>query len=206
MIEKTLTDKVLSVSSAKAGKVSVKVPRLNVRKKTPISKKENMHVSSIVNILIKAAVEKAKKEKKEKASAEETKGYAVLSGEKAAIRNSYGASSKSYGSAPHVSYIDYGKIFSYLGKFRSQSEFENFVSDSHVEMVKKRMEQDNKFYLLDNEIIDDGVRAIKYFTPGNLAGEIGAVPMAGINSSDWEKFKLWKIVDYVMFNLKMSTL
>lgn len=207
-LKKTLVERVIrDFSKVRLDKATVKVPRLKaVRQKQAKPKAESIPISSIVSIMIKNAVEKAKRERKEK-TIEEGKSYKIVKdGKELLFNGGYGTVAKGYGSAPHTSYVDYGKLFSYLGSFRAQSGFENFDGQTSTEIINKMMEQDNKFYLVDREVIDNGVRSIKYFTHGQVVGELSAVPMGGINSADWEKFKLWKMVDYVMFNLKMSTL
>lgn len=206
---KTLADAVLKgFSKARLQKALIKVPRLRVGKEKVIKQKkeDKIPVSSIINILIKTAVESAKREKREKPVVGESKSYRALKESIAVSNGGYGTVSRSYRTAPHTSYIDYGKLFSYLGKFRAQNAFETFASESHTERTNRLMEQDNKFYLVDREVIDTGVRSIKYLTHGTLAGAPSAVPNGNISSGEWEKFKLWMIVDYVMFNLKMRTL
>lgn len=205
MNAKTLSDRIAKdFSVIKLKKAVIRVPKLKaVKPKAKPKKAEEMPVSSVINILIKSAVEKARKEKKEKA--QDGKSYIILKDDKITAVGGYGAVSKGYGASPHSSYVDYGKIFGYLGKFRAQSAFENF-DGSHVERLNRIMEQGNKSYLIDKETIDSGVKNIKYFINGPLAAGPGSVPLGGISSAEWEKFKMWMIVDYVMFSLKMSTL
>lgn len=195
-------------SKVKVKNRTVKVPRLKARRKRAgEQKKSSIPAASVIKILIKSALEKEKEEGKGKNKTEEKNSYIILKGDEPLnINGGYGTVSKGYGASPHTSCVDYSKLFSYLGEFRAQSGFEDFVSDSPAEKINRIMMQDNSFYFLDREIMDTGVRSIKYFTHGAVTGELSAVPMGGINSADWEKFKLWKIVDYVMFNLKMSTL
>ncbi|MBS3100618.1 hypothetical protein J4204_00620 [Candidatus Woesearchaeota archaeon] len=207
MNAKTLSDRIAKdFSVIKLKKAVIKVPKLKaVKPKAKPKKLDEMPVSSVINILIKSAVEKAKKEKREKAALQDDRNYIILKDDKIKSIGGYGAVSKSYGASPHSSYVDYGKIFSYLGKFRAQSAFENF-DGSHVERLNRIMEQGNKSYLIDKETMDSGVKNIKYFINGPLAAGPGSVPLGGMSSAEWEKFKMWMIVDYVMFSLKMSTL
>ena len=208
MVEITLAEKIRkNFSKVKVKGAIVKVPELNVKKikASKTKKQDKTPVSSIVSILIKSSIENAKKERKEKSEAAENKEYAISKEDAKLGFEVYGSSSERYGTSPHTSYLDYGKLFSYLGKFKAQSSFENFAGDSPVERINKIVEQGNKFYLIDNEVRDDGVRSIKYFTHGALMGE-QAIPTGKINSADWEKFKIWKLVSYVEFNLKMQTL
>ena len=155
-----------------------------------------------MNILIKTAVENVKKNKKVKIEAANAKNYRILKDSRPIV-GGYGANAGSYGNSPHTSYIDYGKLFSYLGKFKAKSMYENF--ENPAESINKAMELDNRFYLIDREVMDTGVMGMKYFTTGFTTGA-PALPAGNINSADWEKFKMWMIVDYVMFNLKMRTM
>jgi len=212
LAEKTLTDKVSrNFSSIKLKKTSVKIPKVKAAKEKAVRRNKReygseINISSLINILVKSPSQEDKKGKKEKSEVQEGKGYAILKEEMPVVNGGYGTISRSYGSAPHSSYVDYGKLFSYLGKFRARSAFENFADDGPAERINRMIEEGNKFYLVDRETMDNGVRSLKYFTSGVILGDLGAVPSGGINSGDWEKFKLWKLVDYVTFNLKMSTL
>lgn len=202
----TLADRIKkNFCKVKLKRASVNVPDLRIRKKRTSKAREQSKVptATIVNILIRNAVEEARKGRIERNIFANSK-RAINA--KKAINGGYGTASRLYGTSSREAYVDYGKLFSYIGKFKSQSPYENYSGESPTEKINKIMEQDSKFYLVDREVIDDGVRSIKYFTFGLMLREPGPVPMGGINSADWEKFKLWKLVDYVMFNLKMSTL
>jgi len=202
----TLADRIKkNFCKVKLKGASVKVPGLRRRKKQTSKSGGHSRVptAAIVNILIRSAVEEAKRGRIEKNIF--SNGTMSIKAGKEAANGGYGAASRLYGASSEA-YVDYSKLFSYIGRFRSQSPYEDYSGESHTEKINRIMEQDNKFYLVDREVIDDGVRSIKYFTFGVMLREPGPVPMGGINSADWEKFKLWKLVDYVMFNLKMSTL
>lgn len=203
-IKKTLTDKVLkNFSRVKLRKASVKVPRLRIKRENVSQKKDDsMPVSSIINILIKAAVEKAKKERKEK-NLEEDKSYTILKEDRKLIFNGgYGTVSKGYGTAPHTSYVDYGKLFSYLGKFKSQSPYENMAE--HVTITNKSLE-DKGFTLIGTEAMEKGTFYIRYFNPKGIIDKTSLVPLPGMNSAEWEQFKMWMRLDTAMYLLKIST-
>jgi len=208
LVDITLAEKIRkNFSKVRVKGAIVRVPKLNIKKikASKIKKQDKTPVSSIVSILIKSSIESAKKERKEKSELEEDRAYRIPKEDAKTGFEGYGAFSRRYGASPHASYVDYGKLFSYLGKFRAQGAFENFASDNPTERINKIVEQGNKFYLIDNEVRDDAVRSIKYFTHGAVMGE-QALPTGKINSADWEKFKIWKLVSYVEFNLKMQTL
>jgi len=207
-IAKTLADRVRNFSIVKVKKASVKVPKLKARKQKGINIKgeDRMPISSIVNIMIKAAVEKARKEKKAKPQAEEAKSYKILKEEKDLIFNGgYGTVSKGYGNAPHTSYVDYGKLFSYLGKFRAQSAYENM--GNHIETLNKATES-GSFVLADKDSMDKIGRFEKYNKPQVMDTPIVAlslVPVAGLSSGEWEEIKNLMRFDPVMYTLKSKT-
>ena len=62
----TLADRIAGYSKIRLGKVTVKVPKLRVKVIQPKPKraKTDIPISSIVNILIKNAIEKTKSDKK----------------------------------------------------------------------------------------------------------------------------------------------
>ncbi|MBI2558893.1 hypothetical protein HYW20_06225 [Candidatus Woesearchaeota archaeon] len=202
-MKKTLGDRVIkNFSKVKLRKASVRVPRLNVKKANAAKSKsdDRIPISSIINILIKSAAEKAKKERKERAH--EDKSY-KLAKEELPSAGGYGSVSKSYGISPHSSYVDYKKLFSYLGKFRAKSAYED-VGDTPVNASN----EENAFALIGIETMDKGARYVKYFFPKGAdfhATLTSLVPIAGMSSSEWEQFKLWMKVDPVMYALKTST-
>ena len=204
----TLTQKIEeNFDNVALKKALVKVPRLRIRKskvsskKMPSKQRPETPTSAIIGMILKAAAER----KKEKKKIPDSPQYKIIKDERPLLENSgYGTLSRSYGSSAKTPYVDYGKLFSYLGELRSKNAFED-LDGSPTQLANKVAEQGNRFYFVDREVIDAGVRTIKYFTPGTSNGELAVVPV-GMNSSDWEKFKLWQKIDPVMFNLKMNTL
>ncbi len=105
------------------------------------------------------------------------------------------------------SYTDYTKIWSWLGEFRTKGCYQ------FSEFEEKRLEEtplaipSTPEILCDFEVIEKCIKHQKYFMPGdNMNGTYGNVPMAGVNSRDWEKFQLWAMVDYIMYKLFMDTM
>lgn len=207
---RTLADRVRDFSEVKLHKTTIKVPKLKVRTKgkTTFKKEEAQQlISSMVNILLKAAIEKSKKERKKK-PVEEEKSYKLLKDDRDIIFNGgYGTVSKSYGSTPRTSYLDYGKLFSHLGSFKAKQPYENMAE--HLGAMNKAAES-SSFTLVDSETLQKGGWHIKYFYhPGRfdmytaLTSLVSPIP--GISSAEWEKFKLLMIIDKVAYNLKIST-
>lgn len=211
---KTLANKILRNSSViRINKSLVKVPKLTAGKrkkadiKKSLSKKNdgNIPTSALINILIKNAVENAKKNKKEREIiSEENKAYTSIKEENAQNIGGYGTVSKSYGITPHSSYIDYGKLFSYLGKFRARSPYQS-LNDSN-----QQNKGENGFALASSETMDKAARHIKYLRSSSREFGVGAggidalsmVPMGDMSAGEWAEFKLWFQLDKVAYYLK----
>lgn len=209
MNKKTLAQKILNnFSRVKVRKASVKVPKLKIRK-GKFRKPENndkIPISSIINILIKSAVEKARRNRKGKAIVEEDKSYSLFKDDRELkVNGGYGTVSKGYGMAPHVSYIDYEKLFSYLGKFKSQSAYENM--DGNVGTLNKPTES-GSFVLADKDSMDKIGKFDKYMKSPVMAIQtmaLSLVPIAGLSSAEWEEIKNLMRFDPVMYTLKTKT-
>ena len=200
----TLADRIkMDFSKVKLKKAAVKVPKLKVRTRKAIGLKsdDKMPVSSIINILIKTAVEKAKKERKERAVVD-GRSYNILKDSKPIDNGGYGAISKGYGSKPHASYVDYGKIFSYLGSFRAKQPYENMAD--HVGTLNKATEN-GSFTLVDSETMEKGKFYVRYVNSKIPIDKSSLVPIVGMNSGEWEQFKMWMRLDTAMYLLKIST-
>ena len=204
----TLAERVAGFSMVKLRKASVKVPTLRARESRPKPKRANdIPVSSIVSILIKSAIEKTKREKKEKPF-EEEKSYKILKdGRESGINGGYGAASKNYGMSPRASYADYGKMFSHLGTFRAKQPYEDMAE--HLGNLNKATDS-SSFTLVDSETLQKGGWFIKYCAhPGrfDMYTALGSLvsPIPGLNSSEWEKFKLMMMIDKPLYALKIST-
>ena len=206
-IAKTLAERIFGdFSKVKLKKSLVRVPKLEIRKEKVTNQRKNksMPISSIINILIKSAVEKAKRGKKEKTQAED-KSYTIIKDNKSGIHGGYGTASRNYGTSPKTSYVDYEKLFSYLGKFRSQSAYENMAE--YVGSLNKATES-GSFVLADKDSMDKIGRFEKYFKPQLLDTQIVAlslVPVAGLSSAEWEEIKNLIKFDPVMYSLKSKT-
>ena len=208
MVQVSLADSVKrNFSKIRLKKVSVKVPKLKARKRREAgtAKGEKIPVSSIINILIKASIENAKREK-EKKPVSENKKYTIKDENLGLDAPSgYGAISKGYGTAPHTSYVDYGKLFSYLGKFKSQSAYENM--GNHVEFLNKSAES-GSFVLADKDSMDKIGRFDKYMKSPVTAIQtmaLSLVPIAGLSSGEWEEIKNLMKFDPVLYTLKSKT-
>ena len=184
----------------KLRKVSVKVPKLRIKKKAAEVKKGEIPISSIVNVLLKNAIEISKSEKKEKPAVEKNETYISKKDEKPAVNGGYGTVSKNYGLSPRSSYADYAKLFSYLGKFKANGDYGAENRNSEAEAMS-----DNGFSLVDRATMDKGAVYIRYFNSKAPIDKSSLVPIAGMNSAEWESFKMWMRLDTAMYLLKIST-
>lgn len=218
MTNTTLADKVVrNFSKVKLKKASVKVPKVKNIKKQNTKKSANqaflsnlndekIPTSSIIKALIEAAFEDVKNTKKTAKptffSGEEGKSYTILKEDKDKNIGGYGAVSKVYGIIPNTSYVDYGRLFSHLGKFRAKSAYENMAE--HVEALNNAAES-GSFVLADRETIDKGKFYVRYAHSKIPIDKTSLVPIAGMNSAEWEEFKLFMRLDTAMYLLKIST-
>ncbi|MBI2542105.1 hypothetical protein HYV80_05335 [Candidatus Woesearchaeota archaeon] len=207
MADSTLADRLASFSKVRIKKTAVKVPRLKANHKVKAQKIKGNGASihSVINILLKAAVEKAKKEKKEPA-VQEHKSYKLLKDEKD-VNGGYGSVSKAYGTSPGASYANYEKLFSYLGSFRAKQPYENTAE--HLGAINKATESSG-FNLINTDSMDKVGKYIKYFRPADPrydfhTAAMSLVPMFGMNSGEWEQVRLWMMLDPVMYALKMKS-
>lgn len=209
MTETTLAEKVSkNFFSVRLKKAIVKVPNIKAKKpkrtkfREDISKDGKIPTSLLVRILIKNALENAKRERKEARQSEDRK-YRLFKEEKEAP-GGYGTAPLFYGAKAKSPYIDYEKLFSYLGKFKAKG---SSYSDAPTEALNSSTES-KSFELVSREAMDKGARYAKYFFPkvadfhSNLTS---LVPVAGMSSADWEQFKLMMLLDPVMYALKSRT-
>ena len=168
--------------------------------------KIDSHDLNIVNILIKTALEKATREKKQKVPSEDKKSYKVIKEDfELNVNGGYGTISKEYGITPKNSYIDYGKLFSYLGTFRAKQPYENMAE--HLGALNKATES-GSFALADKETMDKIGRYEKYVKSPVMDMPIMAlshVPLPGFSSAEWEEIKMLMKFDSATYTLKTKT-
>ena len=184
---------------------SVKVPSIKIGKIKPKKQMQSdkIAVSALVNILIRNALEKVKREKEKKPAVGDGK-YKLLKEGNFHVQGGYGAVSRSYPSLIHTPYVDYGKLFSYLGKFKAKGAYQSLNGSN------SQNNGGNGFALASSETMDKATRHIKYLRPTGREFGVGAggidsislVPMGGMDSSEWEEFKLWFQLDKVAYYLK----
>lgn len=203
----SLTDRIgRDFLTVKVKNAVVKVPQLKARRKVKPkaskAKTPEITLSAIVNIISRNSVEASKQETKQPKPIEDKK-YRVIK-EELAPASGYAATSKSYGISIHKPYVDYGKLFSYLGKFKAQTPYQNLEEEPVTSVISSQIES-KAFTLIERETMDKGARYIKYLLPkGANIDPSSLVPIAGMSSGEWEQFKLWMKLDPVMYMLKIT--
>ena len=204
----TLAEKVKNgFSNVRLKKAIVKVPGIKAKKPKQakfhkeLTKDVEIPTSLLVRILIRNALENAQRERKEAKQQAQNIKYKNIITEKDFPAVGYGAASRFYGAKAKSSYVDYEKLFSYLGNFKAKG---SSYSDAPAEALNSSIES-KSFELVGREAMDKGARYAKYFFPkvadfhSNLTS---LVPVAGMSSAEWEQFKLMMLLDPVMYSLK----
>lgn len=204
--ESSLVEKVRAdYSKVKLGKAKIKVPRLKLNtKKQKISARKlssQIPVSTLINFLIKNSIGAARLEAKEKLKTDADKTYRIIKVDREENFGGYGTSSKNYGSLIHAPYVDYGKLFGYLGILKARNAYDN--SDSSA---GPKNPDASGFQLVSSEAIEKGARFVRYMKHPTIdLNTSSLVPIAGMDSGEWENFKLWKQLDPVMYLLRTTT-
>ncbi len=161
-------------------------------KKDYISAKNSLFVSSVIKLMVNSAVKNLKKEnKKSKQKKDVSKEYKILDDERDInVNGGYGTVSKHYGMSPKVKYVNYDKIFSHLGNFRSKGMYENF-DNGDLEIAAKNVTESSR-EMISKETMEKAAKHFKYFVMGDNLSDVGFIPPfgSGINSKDWEKYRL----------------
>ena len=218
----TLADKLKDFSTAQIKRNSIKIPKIKSIKKVKSEDRHNQDNtknpkiaaktvfftdnSFLSDLLIRTAIEDAKNISGKDIEKVQYQEIFILpeSEDKKDNIGGYGTISKSYAIVPSASYVDYGKLFSHLGNFRSQSAYESMGSNNGS-MNNNQLGDAGKFSLIDRETMETGARHVRYFAQGNDISTLSSVPITGMNSAEWEEFKLWMKLDPVMYRLKTST-
>ena len=226
LAETSLADKLRELSSVKLKKATVKIPAINAGEEKFSSQKSvacgvreklahhptgetkpNAHVpstlSSIVNILIKAVTPRVKKNEIGGQSAKAKPYKLVKDDESLKVNFGYAVNHRSYEKFPSASYADYKKIFRYLGWFSAKAQHEH-MGEEHVAMANKSLD-DSRSAILNSEIFDKATSHIKYFS-GGYVDTLSLVPKAGMNSAEWEQFRLGMKLDPVLYGFKTGRL
>ena len=175
--------------------------------KPRFSGKNNTKINiSILKNLWKTLIVNSKEPKKEKQAEEAAEETSLDKDKETEVHGGYGTLSGNAGYLPNIKYVNYDKIWSHIGNFRSKDMYENtgFGLNGHNEAGTESTRE-----MLSNETIDKATKHFKYFVRGEVLGDIGFVPPTGsnIDSKEWEKYRtMWMMSTYrPLFALKRST-
>ena len=199
---------------------------INIRKKKrniKVSKRETKNSNraasnsrfSMSSILINAAIKEKTEESKEEDAwttsstnfdgLEETTEKEPKDKKKPIVNGGYGTVKTYSGMASHVRYADYNKLWSHLGAFRTYDAYGNNESSDNIAMKNGESSRE----MVSTEIVEKAQSHFKYFTLGDVMGDMGFVPPvgSGVNSKDWEKYRLMSMMSVYqpLLKLKMST-
>lgn len=123
----------------------------------------------------------------ERAAAEETENN-----EEKAVHGGYGTIKPYSGMPPHTNYVNYDKIWGHLGRFIAYGAYGRIEDESRVAMENGESTRQ----MISKETMEKAAKHFKYFVMGEVAGDIGFVPPAGLNisSGEWEKYRLMSMM------------
>ena len=121
--------------------------------------------------------------------------------EEKAAHGGYGTIKPYAGMSPHINYVNYGKIWGHIGSFASKRAYETSFEKAGL----RDSASQGTGILVENEVIEKAQKHFKYFVRGDIMGDIGYVPPTGIgiDSKDWEKFRLMTQMSVYMPLLKL---
>lgn len=192
---KTLTERVIRLFSMLRLDKDLKTNNIKTMKPRRIVSTRRDLFTFIGNLTIKSAIDEVKGPTTQK-NGGNGPTYRVQKDHKAFISSGYGTISRNYGIALNAPYIDYEKLFSYLGKFRAKSMYENTAE--HIAMANNSMHASSAT-LVDFETMQIGARYVKYTLGWRDLNTVSMMPLQGMSSDEWERFKLWTISNPVMF-------
>ena len=195
--------------------IEIKKKKRNIKVSKRETKDSNRTESnsrfSISSFLINAAIKEKTEESKEEDTHINSDDLEVTAEEesedkkKIAVNGGYGTVKTYSGMASHVKYADYNKLWSHLGAFRAYDTYGNNESSDNIAMKNGESSRE----IVSTEVVEKAQKHFKYFTLGDVMGDIGFVPPVGsnINSKDWEQYRLMSMMSIYqpLLKLKMST-
>lgn len=159
-----------------------------------ITKKKNFSIPSIIKSIVGNAVENAKKDGKKNLAEDSNKEYKIINEERGPILNGgYGTVSREngYAAASKSKYVNYNKLFSYLGSFRSKGMYEDSDGKQFEANAAERTRE-----MVSMETIEKVAKHFKYFVRGEVMGDVGFVPPMGlgVDSKEWEKYRMMSMM------------
>jgi hypothetical protein len=176
-----------------------KSKRISVRS---VNKKKPASICSLTRLLISRAIEKAKETTKKEKEKESKATY--LEKERLIIFNGgYGTVSRVYGTPPPVKYVDYDKLFSHLGTFRTYGLYGKVEEEKAT--IRQMVESTKE--MVSTETIEKAAKHFKYFVAGEMINNVGYVPPfgMGISSKEWEKYRLMTMMSIYQPLIKLKS-
>lgn len=205
IINNTLAELIISSIAELKRKRKESVRRkkhINAQKSGGNSNSVNPVSIGISNIIAnsKPIKNKKNKEAKKELKLEEAAEEAEDGKEKESL-GGYGTIKHYNGMLPYVQYANYGKIWSHIGAFASKSAYENPLERASL----RSSMSESTGILVSMEVIEKAQKHFKYFVRGDIMGDIGYVPPfgSGIDSKDWEKYRLMTQMSVYMPLLKL---
>jgi len=105
-----------------------------------------------------------------------------------------------YAPLPVSSVVNYNRLFSHLGRRETSQGYDD--ADSQEQDLEG---EDTHNFNLSFKSISNAIRQQKYFTAGDVMMN-PVLPIGGMTSEEYEKYKIWRLTDYVMAQLLEKTL
>ena len=181
-----------------------KTKKRKANSKTSTSQKSAIPqgISNIISNALKQAKasrkdKKRKNEKKLEDTAEEIEDGKGKDGP----AGGYGTIKPYVGMSPYAQYADYNKIWKHIGSFTTNGAYGNSFEKASL----RSSVSESTGILVSMEVIEKAQKHFKYFVRGDVMGDVGYVPPfgAGIDSKDWEKYRMMTQMSIYMPLLKL---
>ena len=113
----------------------------------------------------------------------------------------YGTIKPYVGMSPYVQYADYNRIWKHIGSFTTNGAYGNSFERASL----RSSVSESTGILVSMEVVEKAQKHFKYFVRGDIMGDVGYVPPfgAGIDSKDWEKYRMMTQMSIYMPLLKL---
>ncbi|NQV08464.1 hypothetical protein HQ529_01280 [Candidatus Woesearchaeota archaeon] len=98
--------------------------------------------------------------------------------------------------------VDYNELFSYLGNRITTNMYESAESGGGGAVLRSG---DQEVIPVELKTIEAGIKKVKYLTPGNVTMD-SPIPFEGMTSDEYEKFRMWKVLNPGMAKFYMDTM
>ena len=188
VVLRDLVDKGNKESKGVKARSSKRAPRATPRHKSSIA-------TIITNIILNSLKENTDDVEKQSDDTLEQTTEESENEKENAVHGGYGTIKPYVGMSPYVKYVDYRKIWSHLGTFRTYRMFEHLDDVSNTALANGESSRG----MISERTMDMGARTFKYFVKTNINNitqdfmtVTSLVPPLGANvdSKEWEKYTL----------------